>query len=242
MVELLQGHRSIRKFTDEPVGDAMIEDIIRTGLSAATSSNLQGTTVIRVRNPDTRAKIAEVTGGQPYVESAPAFFIWCADLHRSAMACEMHGGVYSAGMTEHFLIATVDCALAGQNAVAAAESLGLGICYIGAIRNDPQVVADLLELPDHVYPVFGLCVGWPDQDPMVKPRLPLRVTFKDEIYDDSADAEGIAEYDEQMREYYRVRTNGKIDRVWSEDMEALLGKESRPHMREFLSKRGLEMR
>ncbi|MEM7095365.1 MAG: oxygen-insensitive NADPH nitroreductase [Actinomycetota bacterium] len=242
VVALLQGHRSIRKFTDSPVSDAMVEDIIGAGLSAATSSNLQGTTVIRIREPETRARIAEVAGGQAYIESAAAFFVWCADLHRSATACEMHGGTFSSGMTEHFLIATVDCALAAQNAVVAAESLGLGICYIGAIRNDPQVVADLLELPDHVYPVFGLCIGWPDQDPMLKPRLPLSVTLKEERYDDSTDADGIAEYDSQMREYYRERTNGKLDREWSADMEALLGKESRPHIREFLAKRGFEMR
>ena len=242
VVQLLQRHRSIRKFTDEPVSEEMATEVIRSGLAAATSSNLQGTTVIRVRNPETRAKIAEVAGGQAYIETAGAFFVWCADLHRSAVACEMHGGTYSAGMTEHFLIATVDCALAAQNAVVAAESLGLGICYIGAIRNDPQVVADLLELPDHVYPVFGLCLGWPDQDPMLKPRLPLSVTLKEERYDESGDAAGIAEYDAQMREYYRERTGGKLDREWSADMEALLGKESRPHMRDFLARRGFEMR
>lgn len=242
VVGLLQRHRSIRKFADEPISEEMVRDIIGAGLSAATSSNLQGTTVIRVRNPETRTAIAEVAGGQTYIETAAAFFVWCADLHRSASACEMHGGTFSSGMTEHFLIATVDCALAGQNAVVAAESLGLGICYIGAIRNDPQVVADLLELPDHVYPVFGLCLGWPDQDPMVKPRLPLSVTLKEETYDDATDAAGIAEYDETMRSYYRERTKGKLDRAWSEDMEALLGKESRPHMREFLAKRGFEMR
>ena len=242
VVQLLQSHRSIRKFTDEPVTDEMVEDIIRSGLSAATSSNLQGTTVIRVRDPEKRARIAEVAGGQTYVETAPAFFVWCADLARSAKACEMHGGSFSAGMTEHFIIATVDCALAAQNAVVAAEGLGLGICYISAIRNDPQVVADLLEIPDRVYPVFALCIGWPDQDPMLKPRLPLSVTLKEDRYDDSGDEALIQSYDERMRDYYRERTKGKLDRVWSADMEALLGKESRPHIREFLAKRGFEMR
>ena len=242
VVQLLEGHRSIRKFTAEPVSDDTVNTIIGAGLCAATSSNLQGTTVIRVRDPQTRAKIAEVAGGQSYVETAPVFFVWCADLHRSATACEHDGGTFSPGMTEHFIIATVDTALAAQNAVVAAESLGLGICYIGAVRNDPQVVADLLELPDHVYPVFGLCIGWPDQDPMRKPRLPLGVTLKEERYDDRDDAAGIAAYDETMRSYYRERTGGSIDRVWSEDMHALLGKESRPHMRDFLARRGFEMR
>lgn len=242
VIDQLTAHRSIRKFTDDPIDDALIERIIGAGFAAATSSNLQGATVIRVRNPETRQAIATLAGGQAYVETAAAFFVWCADLHRSAVACEMAGGEFSAGMTEHFMIATVDCALAAQNAVVAAESVGLGICYIGGIRNDPQQVADLLELPDQVYPVFGLCLGWPDQDPDLKPRLPLSVTLKEERYDETNDVAGIEAYDETMREYYHKRTKGKIDRVWSADMSALLGKESRPHMREFLAKRGFTMR
>ena len=77
---------------------------------------------------------------------------------------------------------------------------------------------------------------------MAKPRLPLTVTLKEEFYDDANDHQQINEYDEQMREYYRVRTGGKLDRIWSEDMNALLGKESRPHMRQFLADRGFTMR
>jgi len=235
---LLKQHRSIRKFTTEPVTDEMVSDVISAGLSAATSSNVQGTTIIRVRNPETRAAIATLAGGQTYVETAGAFFVWCADLHRSAVACEMAGGDFSPGMTEHFVIATVDCALAAQNAVVAAESLGLGICYIGGIRNDPAQVVELLELPDQVFPLFGLCLGWPDQDPALKPRLPLSVTLKEETYNEAADEDGIRSYDEQMRGYYKERTGGKVDRAWSEDMSALLGKESRPHMKGFLESQG----
>ena len=241
-IPLLMNHRSIRKYTDEPISDELVEDIISAGLMAATSSNLQGTTVIRVRNPNTRAAIAALAGGQTYVETAAAFFVWCADLHRSALACEMGGGEFSAGMTEHFMIATTDCALAAQNAVVAAESVGLGICYIGGIRNDPQQVAELLELPDQVYPVFGLCLGWPDQDPMTKPRLPLSVTLKEERYDETNDRAGIAEYDETLRAYYIERTRGARESTWTSDMSALLGKESRPHMRQFLADRGFTMR
>lgn len=241
-IELLKSHRSIRKFTEEPVSDEMVDDIIGAGFAAATSSNLQGATVIRVRDAETRAAIAAVAGGQKQIEMCSAFFVWCADLHRSGIACEMGGGELVTGMTEHFLIATVDCALAAQNAVVAAESLGLGICYIGAVRNDPATVADLLSLPDQVYPVFGLCIGWPAQNPDVKPRLPLAVTLKEERYEDSADRELIAGYDDHMRDYYRTRTGGTKDTTWTADMSALLGKESRPHMRQFLADRGFTFR
>ncbi len=242
VISLLKQHRSIRKFTNESVTDKMVSDIVSSGFAAATSSNVQATTVIRVRNSETRAKIAELAGGQPYIESAGAFLVWCADLHRSAVACEMGGGEFSPGVTEHFVIATVDCALAAQSAVVAAESLGLGICYIGGIRNDPAAMTELLELPDQVFPLFGMCIGWPDQDPELKPRLPLSVTLKDETYDESGDAAGIADYDAQMRDYYLARTGGKLDRVWTADMSALLGKESRPHMRAYLTSQGMATR
>jgi hypothetical protein len=87
-----------------------------------------------------------------------------------------------------------------------------------------------------------MCLGWPNQDPDLKPRLPLSVTLKEETYDESNDVAGIEAYDEHMRAYYRERTGGKVDRMWSSDMSSLLGKESRPHMREFLARRGFTMR
>lgn len=242
VLSLLSGHRSIRKFTQEPIDEELLRLIIRSGFASATSSNLQGTTVIRVRNPETRASIAELAGGQSYVENAAAFFVWCADLHRSAVACQIGGGDFSAGMTEHFIIAATDCAIAAQSAVVAAESEGLGVCYIGGIRNDPAKMTELLALPEQVVPLFGMCLGWPDQDPALKPRLPLSVTLKEEVYDEGNDADGIAAYDEQMREYYRARTNGKVERTWTSDMSALLGKESRPHMREYLEGQGFIIR
>jgi len=242
VISLLNQHRSIRKFTDEPVSDETVDQIMASGMAAATSSNLQGTTVIRVRNPETRSKIATLAGGQTYVETAAAFFVWCADLHRASVACEMAGGESSEGMTEHFVLAAVDTALAAQNAVVAAESLGLGICYIGGIRNDPAQVTELLELPQQVFPLFGLCIGWPDQDPDLKPRLPRSVTVKEERYDETNDRDGIEAYDKQMRDYYLARTGGKLDRTWSADMSGLLGKESRPHMRGYLAGQGFTFR
>jgi nitroreductase len=246
IMKLLQSHRSIRKFTDEPIPDETVAEIVRSGTAAATSSNIQATTVIRVRNPETRARIAEVAGGQKQIESAAAFLVWCADVRRSALACRNADGSVTTGMTEQFIIATVDVALAAQNAVVAAESLGYGICYIGAVRNDPQSVSDLLELPDHVYPVFGLCIGVPDQDPEVKPRLPVDLVLREETYaggDDGPDElTRIADYDEEMRAYYRTRTGGRKDSSWSEEMAGLLEGERRSHMRQFLADRGFELR
>lgn len=241
-IDLLKSHRSIRKFTDRPIGDAALAELIQAGQGAATSSFLQGTTVIRVTRPETRARFAKLAGNQAHIVSAPEFLVFCADLRRSSACCAMHGQTAAEGMTEHFIIATVDVALFAQNVVVAAESMGLGICYIGAVRNDPQLASDLLELPRNVYPVFGLCLGYPDQDPEVKPRLPLPVVLKQDVYRDDGDAAIIGEYDERVRAYYQSRTGNPKEQCWSEQMSGLLGKEARPFMRDFLARRGFTLR
>lgn len=208
------------------------------GQSAATSSNLQGVSVIRIISQQNRQALAALAGGQAYIEQAPEFLVFCADLHRAGWCCQ---GNMVEGMTEHFMIATIDTALFAQNVVVAAESVGLGICYIGALRNDPQQVSELLALPRLVYPVFGLCLGYPDQEPQCKPRLPLASVLMEDCYQEVNEAL-LAQYDQTMKAYYQQRTGGKVKRGWSQEMSALLGKESRSHMREFLAQKGFAMR
>ena len=237
-IDLLNGHRSIRRFTDTPIAVDLLERLIGAAQAAASSSFLQGVTIIRVTDDDRRRALREVAGCQRYIEEAPEFLVFCADLSRSMRCCEMHGGKAAEGLTEQFIIATVDTALYAQNLVVAAESAGLGICYIGALRNDPARVTEILELPQQVYPVFGMCLGYPDQDPEVKPRLPLSVVLKENGYHTTGEAEAIAAYDERMRAYYAARTDNQKAQGWSEQMAGLLGREGRPHMLEFLRSQG----
>ncbi len=242
-IELMLSHRSIRKFTEEPMSEETVRTLVACAQAAATSSNVQAVSIIQVQDPERRQALAGYAGGQPYVASAATFFVFCADLSRPARACESRGGEFTPGMTEHFMIATIDVALAAQNMVLAAESLGLGICYIGGLRNNPREVADLLELPDQVYPVFGLCLGTPAQDPEVKPRLPVDAVLMQERYRSAEQAdELVASYDDSLRTYYATRTGGKKNSSWSEEMKALVGKESRPHMREFLGQQGFTLK
>ena len=198
-IDLLIRHRSIRKFTDAPIDPALFQRLIEAAQASASSSFLQGVTIIRVTDPDKRAVLKEAANNQPYVETAPEFLVFCADLSRPMRCCEAHGGTAAKGLTEQFIIATVDTALYAQNLVIAAESAGLGICYIGAVRNDPARVTEILGLPQQVYPVFGLCLGHPAQDPEVKPRLPVSVTLKENGYSTDGEDEAIAAYDEAMR-------------------------------------------
>ncbi|SEG52641.1 oxygen-insensitive NADPH nitroreductase [Marinobacterium lutimaris] len=238
VIDLLKSHRSIRKFRPEPVDQETVNQLVAAGQSAATSSFIQACTVIQVDDPEVRGQLMECTGGQVYVGSAPRFLVFCADMHRHQIACTMHDAEMRSGFTEQFLTASLDCALFAQNVVVAAESAGLGTVYIGGIRNQIQRVAELLELPELVYPVFGLCLGFPDQDPETKPRLPLESVLKHERYDDSQEREIIAAYDEEIREYYRTRTGGNKEMSWSEQISGMLVKEARPHMMDFLNSRG----
>ena len=239
-IELLKSHRSIRKFTDQPVSRELLEELIRAGQGAATSSHVQAYTVIHVTRPENREKIAQLAGGQGYVASCGAFLMFCADMKRPTEAAERTGARVVRGMTEQLLVATVDTALMAQNVAVAAESAGLGICYIGGVRNNPQAISDLLGLPDHVYPVFGMCLGYPAHEPDVKPRLPVEAVLKEDTYSD--DRELVAAFDDTMHAYYQSRKGGNKQSTWSQNLTPLFDTKLRPHMREFLVKRGFEMK
>ncbi len=238
VIELLKSHRSIRKFKPDPVAQEIVEELILAGQSAATSSFIQACTVIQVTDPACREELCAAAAGQLYVKESPVFLVFCADMQRHQLACDMHEAEMLSGFTEQFLTASVDCALFAQNVVVAAESMGLGGCYIGAIRNKIAEVDKLLRLPDKVYPVFGMCLGYPAQDPEIKPRLPVEVILKQQRYSNDNERQLITDYDEQVRRYYRTRTGGTKDNSWSEQISDMLVKEARPHMLPFLQSKG----
>jgi len=238
VINLLNQHRSIRKFTEQSVPNEWIGEIVKAGQAAATSSFIQACTVIQVSQGDTRDQLAQCAGNQIYVAQAPVFLVFCADMHRHKDACELHQQPMLSGYTEQFLTASLDCGLFAQNCAVAAESLGLGVVYIGGLRNQIARVSELLELPELVYPVFGMCLGFPDQNPEVKPRLPLEIVLKQEKYSVDADVKLMPEYDAQVQEYYRTRTGGGKEMTWTEQISGMLVKESRPHMLPFLNEKG----
>lgn len=239
-IELLKSHRSIRKFTDRKLSHEVLLELIRAGQAAATSSHIQAYTVIHVKDPENRRKIAELAGGQAYVATASDFLVFCADMKRPTEAAERTGAHVVRGMTEQLLVASVDTALMAQNVAIAAESEGLGICYIGGIRNNPQAISDLLRLPEHVYPVFGMCLGYPDHEPDIKPRLPVEAVLKEDYY--TEDGEQVAAFDDAMQRYYSERKGGNKDANWSRNLTPLFDSKLRVHMRDFLAERGFEMK
>lgn len=209
-------HRSVRKFRPEPIPESTREALIAVAQSAATSSNLQLWSVVEVDDPERREQIAQFCADQHQVRSAGWFLAFIADHYRLRQAGAAAGEACEGlDYAEYLIMAIVDAALAAERLVAAAEHLGIGSCYIGALRNDPAGVQELLELPEGTFGVFGLCLGFP-AEPMsaaIKPRLRPDAIRHREVYRREV-GPGVAEYDERMREFYESQRM-KGDVTWS---------------------------
>ena len=242
VIELLQNHTSVRKFKDKLVDDLLFNEIIQASQYASTSNHIQAYTIIRIKDQAKKKILAKLSGDQPYVEQCPVFLVFCADVHRLENACIMNNETIESSSTEVFIMATVDVALVAQNIMIAAESAGLGGVYIGGIRNNPQDVCDLLQIPDHVYPVFGMCLGYPEKINLTKPRLPSSIILKEDTYSTDGDEKSLKEYDNLISTYYKERTNNKRRNTWTEGIATFLKEKQRPHMKEFLYNKGFEMK
>ncbi len=215
---LMKSHRSIRAFEPTPVPDEHITEAVRCGQMASTSSAVQAYSLIRVTDPGKLDTLAELAGPQDKVKRCGAYFVCCADTRRHRLMCEQAGRPYFNSF-EALLVAIADVSFFAQNLSLAFESMGYGICYIGGMRNDLPLVIRTLSLPEGVFPVYGLCVGVPAEDPSIRPRLePDAVMFSDAYPDDETLLAGVARYDETYRHYLGQR--GAQPNGWSDAMIA----------------------
>lgn len=238
-IELLKSHRTIRQFTDAPVPDAHIQIAVEAGQQASTSSNHQAYGLLQITRPDTREALVELTGGQTKVAESGAFFVVCGDSRRHRLAVQDAGNTYE-GKLEAFLVSVVDATLFAQNLAIAFESMGYGICYIGGLRNHVDRVTALLQLPEGVYPLYGLCVGVPDTDPGLKPRLPTHaVWFRDEYPDDDDVRGHMADYDATYLDYTGAR--GGAPKPWSPGIATSYARTARPALAENYRRLGADL-
>lgn len=217
IIDHFLAHRSVRAYLPDPVSDDQLTAIVAAAQSAASSSNLHAWSVVAVRDPERKARLSMLAGDQAHIRQAPLLLVWLADLARLERVADRVGEAHAAlDYLEMFEVAVIDAALAAQNAVAAAESLGLGTVYIGAMRNQPEAVAAELQLPPRVVAVFGLCVGTPDpaQPADVKPRPPQSVVLHNETYSLPAQDAGLATYDTAMAAFYASQ-GMKVRGTWS---------------------------
>jgi len=239
-IKLLMEHRSIRQYADTPLTSDQLHTIIAAGQQASTSSNMQAYSIIRITDKTIRQELMELSGQQQHVEEAPEFLVWCADLsriHHATIGAKLIAPNDHLELAEHFIIAAVDAALAAQNSAVAAESMGLGILYVGGIRNHIHQVAELLQLPCYVAPLFGMCIGYPLEQPILRPRLPIAAVLHENHYT-SNDAH-VAQYNDTMAAYVFDRSGGRQQFNWSEAMAKRLEGKQRDDILTFLHKQNL---
>ncbi len=254
-LETLLNHRSIRKYTGEPISQEMLLAILEAGRAVSTSSFLQAVSIVRVTDPAKRTAFRQISNdmseeaynqalaegkrlGHGYVESCAEYLIFCMDGYRHKQLAP----TAQLDWTEVSLIGSIDAALMAQNILAAAESLGLGGVYIGSVRNDIRRASELLDLPEYVVPLFGLCLGHPDWSaPMnqsQRPRLPLEVLVSTDSYTKPSD-DTLQAYNDVVKAYYHGR---KIEMDWAAQIAATFGKPVRPDILPFLQDKGFNKR
>ena len=246
VIEQMLAHRSIRRFTDDPVHDTDIASAVEAGQMASTSENIQSYCMIRIRDEARLERLVELTGGQTKVARCGAFFVVCGDTRRHRLLIERGDRSYDARF-EALLLSIVDASLFAQNAVLAFESMGYGACYIGGLRNDLPRVQELLGFPEGVFPFFGLCIGRPDQSPTTRPRLPMdSVLFEESWPEERGMLESLDAYDRTMVDYYRTRVGnpvgtGPAPQGWADRMIEKFTTPTRPAVAPYFRKQGASL-
>ena len=232
-INLMKSHSSVRRFKDERIPEADLKAIIEAGSAASSWKNFQSYSIIVVRSEEKKQALYNLTP-QPAILQADTILLFVGDHNRASKAAELHQEPFDAKGTENLLISSVDAALAGQNAMLAAESLGYGGVFIGMIRHSALAVAEVFAFPDYTYPVFCIALGVPNQHFPVKPRLKLEsFVFQEEYQEQSVEA--IQNHDAVQTEYAGARQT----ELWSERLVNQFKQEEQPETKAVLEKHKL---
>jgi FMN reductase [NAD(P)H] len=226
LIRRVLSRKTVRRYSEKMPAEGLLDLLAASALSASAKSDFQQASILRVRDPKKRAAIGELFPAMPWIAIAPVFFVFLGDARRLQRIGEMRGKPVQNGTLEGFFNASIDAALAMQTMILCAESAGLGVCPISVIRNEVDKVAAVLGLPDLVFPVAGLCLGYPQGDGYVSLRLPRGVTTHSDRYDDDALGAGIDDYDRRRHALHAIpkeqqRSNAEFGEAgfygWSED-------------------------
>jgi nitroreductase len=196
--------RTVRAYCDTVPADALLELLCAAALSASAKSDFQQASILRVVDREQRARIGALFPAMPWIGAAPAFFVFLGDARRLERIGALRGKATANGTLEGFFNAAVDAALALQTFILAAESAALGCCPISVIRNRVDEVGAILALPDKVFPVAGLCVGYPARAGFVSVRLPRTVTIHRDVYDDTGLGAAVTDYDRRRHAIHAI--------------------------------------
>jgi nitroreductase len=221
VIETIHRHRSIRKYKQDPVPDDLLKNILEAGIRASSSGNMQAYSIIISRDRNLREQLFEPHMHQSMVLDAPVLLTFCADFHRMRRWLHLSGAPDSFDNFMSFMVAAIDAILVSQNVALAAESEGLGICYLGSTLANCDRIGEILNIPRGVVPVVGFTLGYPAQDPDPRDRLPLDGVLHDEVYQDYSD--------KRILEIYRDRERYGWDRYMSY-----------PRLRKLIEEAGVE--
>jgi nitroreductase/FMN reductase [NAD(P)H] len=217
-------HRSHRRYSAQAVGPELLQLLCACALSSPSKSDLQQADIVRVADAAKRKAIADLIEDMPWVRKAPVFLVFCGNNRRIRQIGDLRGKPFSNDHVDAFMNAAVDAGIAMTTFIHAAEAVGLGCCPISAVRNHAQAISDLLALPDWVFPVAGLCVGYPAEAGTITPRLPIDVTVHTDRFDESHLEARIDGYDRRRAERLPYSKQRGVERYgksefygWSED-------------------------
>lgn len=238
-IETILNHVSVRSFTEQALTEEQIRQLVTAAQAASSASFQQAYSIIGVTDPELKQKIAEHAGNQPFISEGGHFFVFCADVNRhKQMAEELDMDISETieGI-DAALVGAIDATLAAQNLVIAAESMGLGVCYIGGVRDGIIKISELLDIPEYVFPVFGLVVGYPNERNDTKPRIPFEGIYHINRYN-SDTKKILKQYDETTKLYYANRSESKSNRTWSKTAIGSFARHPRSFMKDFLNRKG----
>jgi nitroreductase len=243
-------HRTHRRYTDAPIAEAMLQSVLAAGLSAPAKSDLQQVAIVRVEDKTTRTAVGALIPSMPWIVQAPRFMIVCGDSRRIRRICELRGKPFANDHLDAFLNAATDAAMVLQNLIRAAAAVGLGACPISVVRNHAARIAELLALPQWVFPVAGLCLGWPSREGFVSMRLPPSITVHTDRYDDAKLSTELDGYDQRRNarfaipesEYKHVDRFGRPNFYgWSEDKARQVSAPERQDFGAFVRRQGFKL-
>jgi len=242
-------HRSHRKYSDRPVAPELLRLLLACALSAPSKSDLQQADVIQIADRAKIKAIADSIPDMPWIANAPAFLVFCGNNRRLRQAGEWHRKPFANEHLDHFMNAAVDAAIVMATFIRAAESVGLGTCPISHVRNHPHELSRMLALPECVFPVAGLCVGYPAEAGRISARLPLEVTVHVDRHDESGIREKIDAYDRRRHALQPYRRQRYADRYpdaafygWSEDKARQYSVPEREDFGAFIRSKGFSLK
>ena len=239
---------SQRDFAAEAVGSDLIRQLCAVALASPTKSDLQQRDILRISDPELRRAVNRLVGGQAWIAGAPELLIFCGNNRRQRQIHAWRGRPFVNDHLDAFFNAAVDAAIALGAFVTAAEAVGLGCCPVSAVRNEAQRLSDLLGLPDHVFPVAGLALGWPAAPALISQRLPLSVTLHDNRFGSSDPRSAVEAYDRARaatqpfaKQRFTEDYGEAPDYGWSEDKARQYSKPERADFGAFVRAKGFNL-